>query len=196
MGRTFRSDIRVGTSNVRSPNQTFNANSTYKRLLSGEALFKGKDVVVVQVKLSDNNPTLVTRWRFLRDETNPGSNTPTGYWEVRRAVGDELAIATSSILPGYVCTCPDHLKRLAPLPLNKTNSNKFEKKWQQGIIRDCKHIWAIRYLNDEVKLIDLPKDMPLPIEKELPKSNFRVNQVGTIKSIQTIIKPNNWKGFE
>lgn len=196
MPKVFRNLIKVGNPTLSSPNQVFNANSAYNRLTKGEALFKTKDAVSVDVKLSETSSDMVPAWRFLRDEADPGSTTPEGYWEVRKALGEEAIILTAGALPKYVCTCPDHTKRLAALPLNESNANKFSKQWTQGLLRDCKHIWAVRYLNDEVKLIELPKDIPLPIEpKAIPKSNFKVNKLGSINSIQTPVKPNNWKGF-
>lgn len=195
MGRTFRSDIQYGVIKTRSPNQQFNLNSAYNRLTNGEALFKGKDAVETTVKVSENSTDTVPAWRFLRGESDPGSTTPQGYWEVRKATGVEAIIVTAGELPRYVCTCPDYSKRLAALPLNQSISVKFPKEWSQGLLRDCKHIWAVRYVNDEIKLITLPKDVPIPIEKEKPRVNYKVNSVGGLKSIQTPVKPNNWKGF-
>lgn len=65
----------------------------------------------------------------------------------------------------WECNCPDSSKKKDPNPRSTNSNNETPEGWtdsdagaQNG---ECKHIWAVRILREEVSLSEIPKDMPI-----------------------------------
>lgn len=194
-----------GTVKTSNPNEIFSYNSLYLRFERGQNLFDGDSAISNVTKLNAPNSvgqTEVTSWLYLRDVGSPGIDTTKGYWEVRYATPEESIMHLRGQLPKYYCSCPDHTLRLFPTPINSQLSRKFPNSWG-GVLRDCKHIWATRFRNDEIKLINpLPSDIPLSLREQYDNELFGVrspqgiNSIDGVNSINSIVSVNRPDRFE